>query len=356
MRHIKVLVIDDSALVRQTLTNIINSDPQLVVSGSAADPYFAAKKIRNEVPDVITLDLEMPRMNGLTFLKTLMAQYPIPVVIISSFTQKGSGQALRALELGAVEILAKSEIRNIKDHLEESKILITDAIKAANMAPVRKGLFARTERVQETGPRQLIADIAPEINTSPEPIRKIIAVGASTGGTEAIRQLLQHQPATCPPFLIVQHMPAGFTQSFAKNLDSRCTIVVKEAADGEVIQNGHAYICPGGFHMTLEYSLAKYRIRIRNGDLVNRHRPSVDVLFESVAKSAGKLAIGIIMTGMGNDGALGLLQMRNNGATTIAQDESTCVVYGMPREAVKLGAAQYILPLEGIPGKLKSLR
>lgn len=354
MRRIKVLVVDDSALVRQTLTSIINSDPQLMVTGAAADPYFAATKIRKEVPDVITLDLEMPRMNGLTFLKTLMAQYPIPVVIISSFTQKGSRQALKALELGAVEILAKSEIRNTKDHLEESRILITDAIKAANMAPVRRRPLAQAEQAPDASLRDAAGDMAPEISTPSEPIRKIIAIGASTGGTEAIRQLLEHEPANCPPFLIVQHMPAGFTQSFAKSLDTRCTIVVKEATDGEIIQNGYAYICPGGFHMTLEYSLTKYRLRIRSGELVNRHRPSVDVLFESVAKSAGHHAIGIILTGMGNDGAAGLLQMRSNGAITIAQNEATCVVYGMPREAVKLGAAQYILPLEGIPGKLKS--
>ncbi|MBL6449288.1 chemotaxis response regulator protein-glutamate methylesterase [Fulvivirga sp. 29W222] len=351
MRYIKVLVIDDSALVRQTLSNIINSDPQLEVIGTAADPYFAARKIRNEVPDVITLDLEMPRMNGLTFLKAMMAQYPIPVVIISNLTQKGSRQALKALELGAVEILAKSEIRNTKDHLEESQVLITDAIKAANMAPVRRRPLTQNEKAPETIAHPPSSTIH---HFSAQPIHKIIAVGASTGGTEAIRELLQNASTDSPPYLIVQHMPAGFTQSFAKSLDARCPIIVREAVDGEIIQIGHAYICPGGFHMTLEYNFTNYRIRIKNGKLVNRHRPSVDVLFESIAQSAGLNAIGIILTGMGNDGATGLLQMRKHGAITIAQNQSTCVVYGMPGEAVKLGAAQYILPLGDIPNKLKS--
>lgn len=351
MRRIKVLVIDDSALVRQTLSNIINSDAQLEVIATASDPYFAVAKIRQEIPDVITLDLEMPRMNGLTFLKTLMAQYPIPVVIISSLTQKGSRQALKALELGAVEILAKSEIKNTKDQLEESRILITDAIKAANLAPVRRRPLPQPENVSQHTNHQPSAGIN---SHSSNQIHKIIAIGASTGGTMAIRQVLESASPDCPPFLIVQHMPAGFTQSFARSLNTCCPIIVKEATDGEAIQNGHAYICPGGLHMTLELRLANYQIKIRNGELVNRHRPSVDVLFESVAKTAGHLAIGIIMTGMGNDGAAGLLKMRNNGAITIAQNEPTCVVYGMPREAVKLGAAQYILPLEDIPGKLKS--
>ena len=351
MGCIKVLVIDDSALVRMTLSDIINSDPQLEVIGAAADPYFAASKIRKIIPDVITLDLEMPRMNGLTFLKTLMAQFPIPVVIISSFTQKGSKQALMALELGAVEILAKSEIRNTKAHLEESRILITDAIKAASMTPVGRRPLSKSE-----APLEMIAKQPPKViyPYSSQPVNKVIAVGASTGGTAAILQLLQHIPVNSPPVLIVQHMPGGFTQSFAKSLDAQCNLAVKEASDGEIVKNGHVYVCPGGLHMTLEYTLNGYEIRIRNGALVNRHRPSVDVLFESMAKNVGQHAIGVILTGMGSDGAAGLLKMRNKGAVTIAQNESSCVVYGMPGEAVKLGAAQYILPLNDIAGKLNT--
>lgn len=338
---IKVLVCDDSALVRQALTEIINSDPQLEVMGTAADPHFAAKKIREEVPDVITLDVEMPRMDGLTFLKSLMSQYPIPVVIISSLTQQHSNMALRALELGAVDIIAKSEIRNVKKYLEETRIRITDAIKAAHMVSVKK--ISAQKKVALDKPAQK------SDSTIYKTTDKVIAMGASTGGTEALRFFLKNIPANSPGILITQHMPAGFTKAFADQLNTICEITVKEATDGERVMRGHAYIAPGGRHMELCRSGAKYFIKVFDGELVNRHRPSVDVLFNSVAKSAGQNALGILLTGMGADGAKGLLAMHNTGAKTIAQDEQSSVVFGMPKEAIKLGAADYVMALQDMP-------
>ncbi len=348
-KSIRVLVCDDSALVRQTLTEIINSDPSLEVIGSASDPYFAAQKIRNEIPDVITLDIEMPRMDGITFLKTLMAQYPIPVVIISSLTQTGSHLALRALQLGAIEIVAKSEIRNTKEHLEESRIRITDAIKAAYLSPVK----SKARNVRESVPVEKNAlENSSQIYRTTD---KVIAIGASTGGTEALRFFLKNTPVNCPGIVITQHMPAGFTKSFAEQLNTICQITVKEASDGEKIMRSHAYIAPGGKHMEVYRSGAKYFIRVRDGELVNRHKPSVDVLFSSVAKHVGQNALGIIMTGMGKDGAEGLLCMKTAGAKTIAQDEKSSVVFGMPKEAIKLGAADYVLSLQDMPNRITTL-
>jgi len=350
-KSIKVLVIDDSALVRQTLTDIINSDDQLKVMGVAADPFFAAQKIKAHIPDVITLDVEMPRMDGLTFLRTLMAQYPIPVVIISSLTQHGSELALRALDLGAVEIVAKCEIRNTKEHLDDSKIRITDAIKAAYMVPVkRRGMnnisreYPKVKKVEPLQGRDIY-----------KTTDKIIAIGASTGGTEALRFFLTNAPATAPGILITQHMPPGFTKSFADQLNTICEVTVKEATNGERVMRGHAYIAPGGKHMELYRSGAKYFIKIQDGPLVNRHKPSVEVLFNSVAAHAGENAVGIIMTGMGRDGAEGLLNMKDAGARTIAQDEKSCVVFGMPKEAIRLGAVDQILPLDDIPRRVLGL-
>jgi two-component system chemotaxis response regulator CheB len=345
---IKVLIIDDSALVRQTLSEIINADDQMEVIGTAADPFFAAEKIKQVIPDVITLDVEMPRMDGLTFLKTLMAQYPIPVVIISSLTQQGGILALKALDLGAVEILSKSEIKNTKEHFEESRIKITDAIKAARMVQVKqiklvcsKSNAAISQPVREK-------DSNPIYKTTD----KVIAIGASTGGTEALRFFLRNVPANCPGILIAQHMPAGFTKSFAELLNTMCEVTVKEAYNGERVMRGHAYIAPGGKHMELYRSGAKYFIRIRDGELVNRHKPSVEVLFNSVANFAGQNALGIIMTGMGRDGAEGLLNMKNAGARTIAQDEQSSVVFGMPKEAIKIGAAEQVMALNDMPQKV----
>ena len=346
-KSIKVLVIDDSALVRQTLKDIIDSDSQLEVIGTAGDPYLAANKIREVIPDVITLDIEMPRMDGLTFLKSLMAQCPVPVVIISSLTQHGSHLALRALELGAVEIIAKSEIRNTKEHLEECKIRITDAIKAACMVPVkRKAITQGVSEVHFAGKKVK--------STIYRTTDKVIAIGASTGGTEALRHILKRIRPDLPGILITQHMPPGFTKSFADHLNQECEVTVKEALDGERVMRGHAYIAQGGKHMELYRSGAKYFIRVRDGQLVNRHKPSVDVLFDSVALHAGQNALGVIMTGMGKDGAAGLLSMRNAGAHTIAQDEASSVVYGMPKEAIALDAACQVLSLNDIPTRLQA--
>lgn len=342
-KSIKVLVIDDSALVRQTLKEIIESDRELEVVGTAGDPFFAAQKIRSVIPDVITLDVEMPRMDGLTFLKTLMAQYPIPVVIISSLTQNGSQLALRALDLGAVEIVAKSEIRSTREHLEESRIRITDAIKAAHLVRVTRKPVA-TDRLEQPKVKEP-ATLNPSLDQTTD---KVIAIGASTGGTEALRYFLKQVPANLPGILITQHMPPGFTKSFADQLNTICDVTIKEAVDGERVMRGHAYIAPGGRHMELYRSGAKYFIRVRDGELVNRHKPSVEVLFNSVANHAGKNAVGIIMTGMGRDGAEGLLNMKEAGAKTIAQDEKSCVVFGMPKEAIRIGAAKDILSLEDI--------
>lgn len=346
-RPIKVLIIDDSALVRQTLADIVSADPMLQVMGTAADPFLAANKIRQEIPDVITLDVEMPRMDGLTFLKTLMAQYPIPVVIISSLTQEGGHMAMRALELGAVEIVAKSEIRNTKEHLEETRIRITDAIKAASLVPVQRRPI----------PHHHVADEKVVKNNSSAIYKttdKVIAIGASTGGTEALRFVLKNIPANCPGILITQHMPPGFTKSFADQVNLICEVTVKEATDGERVMRGHVYIAQGGKHMELYRSGAMYFIKVRDGELVNRHKPSVEVLFNSVARHAGQNALGIIMTGMGRDGAEGLLNMKKAGARTVAQDEKTSIVFGMPKEAINIGAADQILSLQDIPQRIKN--
>jgi two-component system, chemotaxis family, protein-glutamate methylesterase/glutaminase len=297
---------------------------------------------------VITLDIEMPRMDGLTFLKSLMAQYPIPVVIISSLTQNGSDLALRALSAGAVEIVAKSEIRNTKEHLEETRDRLIDAIKAASLVSVKRiGINKRPENNENFTTAKPEGDSSVYKTTD-----KIIAIGASTGGTEALRYFLKNIPANAPGILITQHMPPGFTRSFADNVNNVCEITVKEATHGEKIMRGHAYIAPGGKHMELQRSGAKYFIKIRDGELVNRHRPSVDVLFDSVAINAGQNSVGIIMTGMGKDGAKGLLHMREHGARTIAQDEKSSVIFGMPKEAIKINAAERVFSLDEMPSRI----
>ncbi len=348
---IKVLVVDDSALVRQTLTEIISSDPELEVIGTAADPYFAARKMADETPDVITLDIEMPRMDGLTFLKKLMSQHPIPVVIISSITSRATEMGMRALEYGAVELITKPQV-NTKSFLEESKIVICDAIKAAARTRIARRKFVNPPIVEP----KYSADVVipkPALATAPlTTTEKIISVGASTGGTEAIAQFLQAMPVDCPGIVIVQHMPEKFTTSFANRLNDICKITVKEAQNGDVVLPGQALIAPGNYHMLLKRSGARYYVEVQQGPLVNRHRPSVDVLFRSTARFAAQNAIGVIMTGMGDDGAKGLLEMREAGAYTIAQDEKSCVVYGMPREAVKLNAAVVSLPLSEIVGHI----
>ncbi len=350
---INVLIVDDSALIRQTLTSILESDPLIEVMDTAADPYFAAKKIQKEVPDVITLDIEMPRMDGITFLKKIMSQHPIPVVVISSLTAKGSETALKALEYGAVEIITKPQL-NTKNIFEESKIRICDAVKAASISKIKRILISQPV-VQ---PKYSADAVIPQMKKSMIKTTEIVvAVGASTGGTEAIRVFLEALPIDAPGVVIVQHMPELFTKSYANRLNELCKITVKEAENMDTVLRGRALIAPGNYHCLLKRSGAKYYVVVKEGPLVNRHRPSVDVLFRSTAQYAGKNAIGVIMTGMGDDGAKGLLEMKQGGAKTVAQDEKSCIVFGMPKEAIKLDAVDKVLPLEHISNYvLKSYR
>jgi two-component system chemotaxis response regulator CheB len=354
MKKIKVLIVDDSAFVRQTLTGILNSDPEIQVIATAADPIFAANKITKDKPDVITLDLEMPRMNGLTFLKKLMVTIPIPVVVISSLTEKGGEMSLKALDYGAVEVITKPKLIS-KDFFNESAILICDSIKAAAQAK-----FAKTNmglprspitEIKQVGPKlsaDEILELSPNVVSIKNTTDKIIVIGASTGGTTAIEALLKEMPPDCPGIVIVQHMPEIFTKSFAERLNKICKITVKEGVHGELVTVGKAIIAPGNRHMLIVKTGAKYSVEINDGPLVNRHRPSVDVLFRSAANCAGSNALGIILTGMGDDGARGLLEMRQSGAYTIAQDEASSVVFGMPKVAISLDAACNIMPLNEI--------
>jgi two-component system, chemotaxis family, protein-glutamate methylesterase/glutaminase len=345
MNHkIRVLIVDDSAVVRQTMSEILSSDPNIEVLGTAADPYVAAEKIREHVPDVITLDVEMPRMDGLTFLQKIMSQHPIPVVMCSSLTGTGSESALKALEYGAVEIITKPRM-GTKQFLEESKIRICDAVKAASHCRPRRSVPAAVVEPKLTADAILPK---PSSHAMIETTEKVVVVGASTGGTEAIRIFLERFPAYSPGIVVVQHMPEHFTASFAKRLDQLCHISVKEAENNDTVIPGHALIAPGNRHLLLKRSGARYYVEIKDGPLVSRHRPSVDVLFRSAARYCGKNAIGIIMTGMGDDGARGLSELKETGAYTIAQDEASCVVFGMPQEAIKRDAACKILPLDKI--------
>lgn len=335
---IKVLCVDDSALIRSVMTEIINSQPDMVVVGTAADPLVARDLIKVTNPDVLTLDVEMPRMDGLEFLDKLMRLRPMPVVMVSSLTERGSEIALRALELGAIDFVTKPRL-GVRDGLLNYTELITGKIRtafSARLLPSRHG-----------GPAKSTGDAPPEalLRSPLLSTEKLIIIGASTGGTEAIREVLQPLPPDCPAVLIAQHMPAGFTRSFAQRLDGLCRITVKEAEHGERVLPGYAYIAPGAFHLSLGRSGANYVAHLDQEPPVNRHRPSIDVLFDSAAKHAGKNAIGMILTGMGRDGAEGLLRMKRAGAYTLAQDEASCVVFGMPKEAIALGAADEVAPL-----------
>lgn len=346
MKKIRVLIVDDSAVVRQTLTRILSSDPTIDVMGIASDPLIAINKIRKEVPDVITLDIEMPRMDGITFLRKIMSHDPIPVVVVSSLTENGSKTALKAIECGAVDIIQKPRL-GTRQFLEESKVLICDAVKAASQARVRR-ISLTTHQV----PPKLTADrviAKPTKKTSIRTTETVILVGASTGGTEALQLFLAALPEDSPGVVIVQHMPEHFTATFAKRLNTFCKISVKEAANNDIVVRGKALIAPGNRHTLLKRDDTRYFVEVKDGPLVSRHRPSVDVLFRSAARYAGKNAIGIIMTGMGDDGAKGLLEMKQSGARTIAQDEASCVVFGMPNEAIKLGAVERVVPLQKIP-------
>jgi len=347
---IRVLVVDDSAVVRQTLSEVLSSDPEIEVIGTAADPFVAAERISEQTPDVITLDIEMPRMDGLTFLQKIMSQHPIPVVICSSLAERGAQSALRALEYGAVEIVAKPRMGS-KQFLEDSRIMLCQTVKSA--AAARPRTVAPDRVVQP----KLTADVilTPGTHAMAETTEKVVAIGASTGGTEALKVLLESLPADCPGILIVQHMPELFTRAFANRLDSQCSISVKEAESNDTVLRGRALIAPGNHHMLLKRSGARYYVEIKDGPLVCRHRPSVDVLFRSAARYAGQNAVGVILTGMGDDGARGMLEMKQAGAATIAQDEASCVVFGMPKEAIKRSAVDKILPLPSVAGAILAL-
>jgi len=348
-RRIRVLIVDDSAVVRQALSDVLSSDPEISVIGTAPDPYVAAEKIRLEVPDVITLDVEMPRMDGLTFLRKIMTQHPMPVVICSSLTEAGAVTTLRALEYGAVDIILKPRM-GARQFLEENRIRLLDSVKAAARARVSK-ILARTDRVAP----KLTADVVLK-RASPDSLihttEKVVVVGASTGGTEAIRELLEVLPIDSPGMVIVQHMPENFTKAFAQRLDGICQVTVKEAQQNDSVIRGQVLIAPGNKHTLLKRSGARYFVEVKDGPLVCRHRPSVDVLFRSAARYAGPNSLGVIMTGMGDDGAQGMLELKEAGALTIAQDEASCVVFGMPKEAIKKGGVDRVLPLAAIPAQL----
>ncbi|MBI5235757.1 MAG: chemotaxis response regulator protein-glutamate methylesterase [Deltaproteobacteria bacterium] len=346
-KKIRVLIIDDSAVVRQALSKIISSDAALEVMGAAADPFIAADKIREEAPDVITLDIEMPRMDGLTFLQKVMSQHPIPIVVISSLAEENSETALRAVEYGAAEIIQKPHL-GIRNFLEEGKILICDAVKAAATAKLRRIIERRVSQ-------KLTADVViakARTRAMAETTNKVAVIGASTGGTEAIRDILEAMPLNSPGLVIVQHMPEHFTAAFARRLDGICRISVKEAETDDTVVRGRALIAPGNKHLLLKRSGARYYVEVKDGPLVSRHRPSVDVLFRSAAQNAGKNAVGVIMTGMGDDGARGMAELHEAGARCVAQNEDSCVVFGMPREAIKRGAVDAVLPLSAIPDEI----
>ena len=344
---IRVLIVDDSAVVRNTLSEVLSSDPEIEVMGTASDPFVAADRIAERVPDVITLDIEMPRMDGLTFLKKLMSQHPIPVVICSSLAEEGAQSTFKALEYGAVEIVAKPRL-GTKQFLEDSRTLLCEAVKAAACAKMRKLLPSHTVEPKLTAD----AILSPATHAMAETTEKVVVIGASTGGTEALKTVLESLPADTPGIVIVQHMPELFTRAFANRLDGLCNITVKEAESNDTVIRGRALIAPGNHHLLLKRSGARYYVEIKDGPLVCRHRPSVDVLFRSAARYAGRNAVGVILTGMGDDGARGMLEMKQAGATTIAQDEATCVVFGMPNEAIKRDAVDKVLPLEAVAGAI----
>jgi len=341
---IKVMIVDDSALVRQTLRDILSTDPLIEVIATAQDPFVAAEKLRKTVPNVIILDVEMPRMDGVTFLKKIMSQHPVPVVICSSLVTDGSETLMRALEAGAIDIIKKPSV-GTRRFLEESKALICDVIKGA--AQAKPKLLQHRDAPKE----KLNADVILPKPTSfamAETTEKIITIGASTGGTEAIREVLEAMPLWCPGIVIVQHMPEGFTRSFADRLDKLCKITVREAQNGDSVLRGHALIAPGNQHTLLKRSGARYYVEVKEGPLVCRHRPSVNVLFRSAARYAGRNAVAAILTGMGDDGAEGMKELADAGAWTCAQDEKTSVVFGMPKEAFERGGTDRLLALNKI--------
>ncbi|MCQ2216203.1 MAG: chemotaxis response regulator protein-glutamate methylesterase [Bacteroidales bacterium] len=378
-KKIRVLIVDDSAVVRQSLSSILEADPEIEVMGTASDPIIAVKKIQKEVPDVITLDIEMPRMDGLTFLRKIMAQHPIPVVVISSLTTKGTEVAMKALEYGASEIIGKPSM-NPDVFFKESHIMLCDVVKAAALSKIKrinpeeyaqqrqaeKPQPAPAPRRETTIPTANITQVSPKysadvvlekgnLNDVIVDTETVIVLGASTGGTEAIRVVLRDMPEQMPGIAIVQHMPEGFTRSFSNSLNNISKMEVKEAENGDKLYRGRVLIAPGNKHMLLKRVGKEYFVEVKEGPLVNRHRPSVDVLFRSAARYAGKNAIGVILTGMGNDGAKGLKELHDTGAHCIAQDEQSSVVFGMPKEAIKEGAADDVLSLDKVTDRLIQL-
>lgn len=355
-KPIRVLIVDDSATVRQALTTILGSDPGIEVMGTAGDPFAAARLIAQERPDVITLDVEMPRMDGITFLRKLMSQHPIPVVMCSSLIDEGSETLMLALEAGAVDVILKPRV-DTRQLLMEAGVRICDTVKAAAHSRLRARSAATATPSRSQPPPKLTADAmlpAPGAASGAmaRTTERIICIGASTGGTEALREVLEQLPLDTPGTVIVQHMPESFTAAFARRLDGLCQVSVREAQDGDTVLRGQVLIAPGNRHMLLQRSGARYYVAVKDGPLVARHRPSVDVLFRSAAHCAGSNAVGIIMTGMGDDGANGLLEMRNAGAYTVAQDEETCIVFGMPKEAIARGAVYKAVPLGHIPREI----
>lgn len=349
----RVVVVDDSALVRSLLTEIIDRQTDMCCVGAAADPLVAREMIRNLNPDVITLDVEMPRMDGLEFLARLMRLRPMPVVMVSTLTERGAEVTLKALELGAVDFVSKPKV-GVSDGLRQLGADITEKIRTAARARVHRLPSAAGSAPADSG------NSGNPSGTAPAPVaslgrmstEKIIFIGASTGGTEATREVLVKLPADCPAVMITQHMPPGFTKSYAARLDGLCRISVAEARDGERVLPGHAYIAPGGVHLSVERSGANYIARLTDSEVVNRHKPSVEVLFESAARVVGRNALGVMLTGMGADGAKAMRTMRDAGSWNVAQDEASCVVFGMPREAIAHGAVQEVLPLAQIAPKL----
>lgn len=339
MGKIRVLNVDDSALMRQVLGQLLAKDPDIEVIGTAPDPYVAREKIKALNPDVITLDVEMPKMDGLTFLEKLMRGRPMPVVMVSSLTEAGCQTTLRALELGAVDFITKPKI-DLREGMEELADDLIAKVKAAAAAKIKGAGATKTS----PPPAVLVTGSSAMIKTTDT----IIAIGSSTGGTEAVKEVLEVLPPNTPPIVITQHMPERFTKTWADRMNGLCRISVKEAKDGDSVLPGHALIAPGNYHMRLVRSGARYSVKLDQEEPVNRHRPSVDVLFDSVAQYAGANAVGVILTGMGGDGAKGMLAMKQAGAFTIAQDEASCVVFGMPKEAIKLGGVERVLPLGDI--------
>lgn len=350
MRAVKVLIVDDSAVVRQVLTAMLGEAPGIDVTGAVSDPMFAMKHMRAQWPDVIVLDVEMPRMDGITFLKKLMAERPTPVVICSTLTAKGAATTMQALAAGAVSIVTKPTL-GLKQFLQDNSNDLISAVKAAARSNVRRLVPVGAG---QTVPPKLSADAVQPLSphAMAETTDRVVAIGTSTGGTQALEAVLTALPRVCPGIVVVQHMPEKFTEAFANRLNDLCKLEVREAKSGDRVMPGRVLIAPGGRHMLLKRSGAQYHVDIVDGPPVSRHRPSVDVLFRSVAQSAGRNALGIIMTGMGDDGARGLKELHGAGARTLAQDEETCVVYGMPKEAVKLGAVDRILPLGDIHAEI----